>query len=168
MKKFLTIAIATLSMASAFILPAVAMPSEDVISINCQSAQYVLSQIEKTDAALRINRGRVYNEAINLLYAMNSRLSANKVSSPKLVEITSQFDDELTRFRELYNEYDDKLTSLIDMKCQEKPSDFYTQLEVVRESRNQLNDSAKTLDNLLNNYQTEFNDNVRPMLWKTN
>ena len=53
------------------------------------------------------------------------------------------------------------------MKCQEKPSDFYTQLEAVRESRNQLNDSAKTLDNLLNDYQTEFNDNVRPMLWKT-
>lgn len=141
--------------------PAKAVPSEELIRANCQSAQYILNQIEKTDAALRINRGRVYNEILDLFYAMNARLASNKISAPKLVEITSKFEDELTNFRADYNGYDDTLNQLVDMNCQEHPTDFYNRLKNVRWRRDQLNKRVLQLDKLLADYQNEFNQNVK-------
>lgn len=145
-------------------MPAMAAPSDDVIKINCRSAQSILSQMEKTDAALRINRGRVYNEIIDLLYAMNARLASNKISAPKLASLTSDFEGKLNDFRSNYNSYDDELNSLTSMKCQDKPADFYESLNKVRDSRTTLNSDIKELDKLLGDYQTEFNTNTRALI----
>ena len=142
-------------------VPAGAVPSDSVIRANCQSIQSVLSQIEKTDAALRINRGRIYNEVLDLFYAMNSRLASNKISAPELVSITSDFDSQLADFRNDYNDYDDDLNELIVAECQDDPGDFYSQLISVRDERAKLNDEIASLDQLVDDYWTEFNDNVR-------
>lgn len=161
MKRLLVVAFAMFGAWGLTVWPAVAAPSDDVIRANCQSVQSILNQIEKTDAALRINRGRVYNEILDLFYAMNARLAANKVSAPKLVSITSDFDQILTQFRDNYNEYDDALNDLIKSKCQDAPGEFYGNLDHVRTLRSGLNDKIQQLDQLLNDYQNEFNDNVR-------
>lgn len=146
------------------IVPAGAVPSDNVIRANCQSIQSVLSQIEKTDAALRINRGRIYNEVLDLFYAMNSRLASNKISAPELVSITSDFDSQLADFRNDYNDYDDDLNELIVAECQDDPGDFYSQLISVRDERAKLNDEIASLDQLVDDYWTEFNDNVRSVV----
>lgn len=146
------------------VVPAGAVPSDNVIRANCQSIQSVLSQIEKTDAALRINRGRIYNEVLDLFYAMNSRLASNKISAPELVSITSDFDSQLADFRNDYNDYDDDLNELIVAECQDDPGDFYSQLISVRDERAKLNDEIASLDQLVDDYWTEFNDNVRSVV----
>lgn len=146
------------------VVPAGAVPSDNVIRANCQSIQSVLSQIEKTDAALRINRGRIYNEVLDLFYAMNSRLASNKISAPELVSITSDFDSQLADFRNDYNDYDDDLNELIVAECQDDPGDFYNQLINVRDERAKLNDEIASLDQLVDDYWTEFNDNVRSVV----
>lgn len=146
------------------VVPAGAVPSDNVIRANCQSIQSVLSQIEKTDAALRINRGRIYNEVLDLFYAMNSRLASNKISAPELVSITSDFDSQLADFRNHYNDYDDDLNELIVAECQDDPGDFYSQLISVRDERAKLNDEIASLDQLVDDYWTEFNDNVRSVV----
>lgn len=146
------------------VVPAGAVPSDNVIRANCQSIQSVLSQIEKTDAALRINRGRIYNEVLDLFYAMNSRLASNKISAPELVSITSDFDSQLADFRDDYNDYDDDLNELIVAECQDDPGDFYNQLINVRDERAKLNDEIASLDQLVDDYWTEFNDNVRSVV----
>ena len=146
------------------VVPAGAVPSDNVIRANCQSIQSVLSQIEKTDAALRINRGRIYNEVLDLFYAMNSRLASNKISAPELVSITSDFDSQLADFRDDYNDYDDDLNELIVAECQDDPGDFYSQLISVRDERAKLNDEIASLDQLVDDYWTEFNDNVRSVV----
>lgn len=146
------------------VVPAGAVPSDNVIRANCQSIQSVLSQIEKTDAALRINRGRIYNEVLDLFYAMNSRLASNKISAPELVSITSDFDSQLADFRNDYNDYDDDLNELIVSECQDDPGDFYSQLINVRDERAKLNDEIASLDQLVDDYWTEFNDNVRSVV----
>lgn len=161
MKRLLVVVFAMFGAWGLTVWPVVAAPSDDVIRANCQSVQSILNQIEKTDAALRINRGRVYNEILDLFYAMNARLAANKVSAPKLVSITSDFDQILTQFRDNYNEYDDALNDLIKSKCQDAPGEFYGNLDYVRTLRSGLNDNIQQLDQLLNDYQNEFNDNVR-------
>ena len=131
------------------VVPAGAVPSDNVIRANCQSIQSVLSQIEKTDAALRI---------------MNSRLASNKISAPELVSITSDFDSQLADFRNDYNDYDDDLNELIVSECQDDPGDFYSQLISVRDERAKLNDEIASLDQLVDDYWTEFNDNVRSVV----
>lgn len=161
MKRLLVVVFAMFGAWGLTVWPVAAAPSDDVIRANCQSVQSILNQIEKTDAALRINRGRVYNEILDLFYAMNARLAANKVSAPKLVSITSDFDQILTQFRDNYNEYDDALNDLIKSKCQDAPGEFYSNLDHVRTLRSGLNDNIQQLDQLLNDYQNEFNNNVR-------
>ena len=161
MKRLLVVVFVMFGAWGLTVWPVVAAPSDDVIRANCQSVQSILNQIEKTDAALRINRGRVYNEILDLFYAMNARLAANKVSAPKLVSITSDFDQILTQFRDNYNEYDDALNDLIKSKCQDAPGEFYSNVDHVRTLRSGLNDNIQQLDQLLNDYQNEFNNNVR-------
>lgn len=134
-----------------------AAPSIEVIHTNCKSAQVVLNGLEKSDAALRINRGRVYSEVMTTFYTMNSRLSANRMSSPKLAEITTNFAKSLEKFRTDYNKYDDDLGSLISMDCQKSPLDFYDKLEKFRESRKNFNDNVQYLDQLILDYKSEFN-----------
>lgn len=134
-----------------------ATPSRDVIHTNCPAAQVVLNGLEKSDAALRINRGRVYNDVANLFYAMNSRLSTNKMSSPKLAEITTNFAKSLEKFRNGYNEYDDDLNDLIHMDCRKQPLEFYSKLETFRDKRKKFNDNVQYLDQLILDYKSEFN-----------
>ena len=161
MKKVATVALSLGLVLACVMRPVLATPSDEVLRANCQAVQTVMSQMEKTDAALRINRGRVYNEILDLFYAMNSRLAANKISAPGLASITEEFDQLLTEFRDLYNTYDDELNEMVDMKCQESPGGFYSQLNTVRSLRNDLNNNVRDLDQLLDDYKHEFDVNVR-------
>ena len=61
MKKTLTILLSLTVLAGCVATPALAVPSSEVVKANCRAVQSVLNQMEKADAALRINRGRVYN-----------------------------------------------------------------------------------------------------------
>ncbi len=138
-------------------LPVVAAPSQDVVKVSCTSAQSMLSQIEKTDAALRINRGRVYNELNDLFFAMNARVSVNRLSSTKLASITDDYSNELKDFRSLYSDYDGDLTNLVGMDCRSNPDDFYSSLTKLRDKRSKLKQSVDTLDKLFHDYVDEFN-----------
>lgn len=149
---------AILVAASSLALPAIAMPTEDTIKASCKTAQSQLNQVEKSDAALRINRGRVYNETLELFYAMNARLASNQIAAAELASITADFDSELTHFREDYNDYDDDMTDLIEMKCDKKPTDFYQKLEDVRDQRLGLDNRIKRLDELMSEYESSFKE----------
>lgn len=140
------------------VTPTLAVPSDDVIAANCVSAQSVLNQTEKVDAALRINRGRIYNEVLDLMYAMNARLASNRISATKLVSLTSKYDDGLASFRDDYNKYDDKLNSIAAVKCKDNPSDFYTKLSSARKEREALKSDVDALKKLQADYQAEFNN----------
>ncbi len=146
--------ITTLSLLMA--VPANAIPSDDAVRAGCLSAKSALSQTEKNDAVLRINRGRIYNEVSDLLYAMNARISNNRRSAPKLSQITEDFNDELSKFKDTYNKYDDKLVELTKSDCSNAPSDFYSGLVSVRQGRENLKDSVEKLDRLVEEYSDSF------------
>ena len=66
MRKLVLASLISAMVLGCVIQPALAVPSDEAIKAGCQSAQSILNQVEKADAALRINRGRVYNEVIDL------------------------------------------------------------------------------------------------------
>jgi len=138
-----------------------AMPNESAITANCRNAQSTLGQIEKSDVVLRINRGRSYNDTLELFFAMNARLSNNRIAAPHLAEITSDFNNKLTAFRNDYNSYDDLVTQITGMDCVAQPNDFYNQLNNLRAGRDKLASDVTNLNQLIDNYRNEFNSVVK-------
>ena len=132
------------------------MPDSSTITANCRVAQQLLSQIEKADAVSRINRGRTYNSTLDLLFAMNARLSSNRIAAPHLTELTSDFQNQLTTWRNNYDHYDDALAAAVDINCTAKPADFYNQLVNARDQRQTLNENVKNLNQTINDYKTEL------------
>ena len=159
MKKVLVSVLAAmyLVLVSSSPLLALEKSKEDVIRTNCRPVQSILNQLEKVDAALRINRGRLYNDVINLLYAMNARLANNHITAPKMVSTTSKIEQLVKQFREDYPTYDDNLTELIKMDCQKSPGLFYDRLVKFRQGRANLGHLVGKIDDLIREYSQQFN-----------
>ena len=128
-----------------------------IMMANCHAAQAVISQIEKADAVSRINRGRAYNNTLDLLFAMNARLSNNRIAAPRLIELTSDFETQLAAFRASYDRYDAELTRVIDINCAQKPTEFYDRLSNAREYRQTIADEIKQLNKIIDEYKSELN-----------
>jgi hypothetical protein len=156
-KKFSLVASITILVAGGFATPrALAMPDVTTIAANCVIAQSVLNQIEKTDTGSRINRGHDYNELLDLMFAMSARLSANKIAAPALTDLASQFGQNLTTFRTNYDHYGDALSDVVNIKCVNKPIDFYNKLETARSARSLLRQDVVTLNQNINDFYNQF------------
>lgn len=134
-------------------------PAEQQTRVTCPSIKKVFSELEKVDAALRINRGRVYNDSQELLLAMNARLTINKKPTLHLVRISDDFARHLQQFRDDYNEYDDKLSELLKTDCNQ-PVQFYKQIVHTRAKRIKLQQDIDSLDSLLKQYSKQLKDNL--------
>lgn len=123
------------------------------VSQTCVGAQSNLQRLGSSDTTTRINRGRDYDQVLKLFYLMNTRVASNNITEPKLAEITKNFEDELARFRENYNSYNDQLKSTVDFGCVNDPQGFYDSLDAARNRRANLNSNVVRLDNLIEEYQ---------------
>lgn len=142
-----------------------AAPSAEVIGSTCRVAQSTMGQVEKADLVFRHNGVRNYNSVLNLMFAMNSRLSSNKITAAKLSDITAKFELSLNTFRDDYNQYDDQLITAIQYDCTKDPSGFYNSLEIVRKSRAALRQNVIELDNYMNTYYDEFSKLATERKW---
>ncbi len=140
---------------------ALAMPDENIIRNNCLVAQSTLSQIEKADAVVRINRGHDYNEILGLMFAMNARLATNRITAPTLTTITDKFSREFDNFRDHYDVYDDTVSAAITLKCTDQPAEFYAQLERARTARAALRVDVDNLNTHMRDYYSSFDSLVK-------
>jgi hypothetical protein len=156
-KKFSLVASIVVLVAGSFATPrALAMPDVTTVAANCVIAQSILNQIEKTDTGLRINRGHDYNELLDLMFAMNARLAANKIAAPVLTDIASQFKQNLAIFRADYDHYSDALSDVVNIKCVNKPMDFYSKLETTRHARSLLRQDVAMLSQNIDDFYGQF------------
>ena len=157
MKKFSLIITTAVLITGGFAVPsAFGMPDISIIEANCVSAQSVLNQIQKADTGSRINRGYDYNEILNLMFAMNARLSVNKIAAPTLTDLASQLEHNLAKFRSDYDSYADTLSSVLNVKCTNRPLDFYSRLEIARTARETLSRDVAALDQNIKDYYDQF------------
>jgi hypothetical protein len=157
-KKFSLAAIVAVLIVGGFATArALAMPDVTAITTNCAMAQATLNQIEKADTGSRINRGHDYNELLDLMFAMNARLSANKIAAPDLTDIAADFKQNLATFRSNFDNYGDALSDAVDTKCADKPLDFYNKLETARAARAVLKQDVANLNQNIENYHNELN-----------
>ncbi len=128
----------------------------DAIRTNCVNAQIVLQQIQQNEKPTRINRGYLYESTLKLLENFNTRASTNKIDAPELTTITNEYKESLKTFSTLYTDYDESISTTINIDCRQNPALFHDSLVQTRQKRSDLNKRVRDLDLLLDRYQTSL------------
>ncbi len=124
-----------------------------VIRLNCTSALQGIRQVQETEAATRVNRGRAYERTLKLLTALNSRVALSKLDAPVLTSTTARVQQKVTNFQEHYLDYANKMDDVLGTKCADAPVTFYDKLTAARDARALIAQDIRDIDELLDQYQ---------------
>lgn len=123
----------------------------------CVENQAALNRLQTTDAFLRNDRGNLYRTiADKLMVPLNRRIASNSLDAGPLLTITSDYDDEYSRFFDAYVEYDNALTKLRSTDCDREPVAFYNALLDARDRRIKLSASNQAIRELIRQYGLAF------------
>jgi hypothetical protein len=133
--------------------PEIPQAKLDIIQQRCTSSQFSLQQIEKREAVSRINRGRAYDQMMRQISAMNSRFAYNKISSPDLIQLSSDLQTAVDKFRANYDHYDSDLTDAMRLDCKAKPADYYNLITQARDDRGSVGSQVDAINDLMQKYR---------------
>jgi hypothetical protein len=160
MKKFLVAALTIVSL-----LPftsAVYAATDDtrlrLISQNCSSLHTLLDQLQRRDLVARTNRGRAYEAQITQIDAFSQRLRNNNILSQPLDGPANNFKNAVDTFRTAYVQYDDHMTTLLQIDCRSKPEDFAAMLDQVRGLRDNVGAQVSRGEDSLATYRQALVD----------
>lgn len=142
------------------------LPEEHIQRIrqNCVTAQTALNQLHASDALLRVNRGKLYeNISTKLMAPLNSRIALNREEGLRLAATTLEYDRQIDIFRSDYINYERSMSNILEINCVDKPVEFYEGVQSTREMRQRLHGDTETLTMLLQAYKTEFEDFAKDM-----
>jgi hypothetical protein len=128
------------------------------IRVGCADALQGILQVQRTEAATRVNRGREYEALLRLVAAFNSRVVLNKIDAPVLTATTSRMQQRFAQFQQHYLDYADKMDATLDINCKEAPVTFYDNLTAAREARAQVANDVVEMNKLLDEYQQGLNE----------
>jgi hypothetical protein len=127
------------------------------IKANCIDAQASLTQLHTSDALLRVNRGRMYESiATKLMVPLNSRIAANQLDGKSLVDIYTTYEVKLAEFRATYQSYEQSMSDVLRMNCQNQPVSFYDKVNATSELRKKVHTSVVALHKAINDYKAAF------------
>lgn len=150
------VALAGGSLLTASVFAADVITDKQITTIRnqCNELQATLTQLHRSDALLRINRGQLYRTiADKLMTPLNERLASNDFDNAKEEALTKRFNDTYTDFYNDYKLYDQSLSAVIDIDCKKQPTQFYTALQDAREKRTAVAESSQTLTDLAIQYK---------------
>ena len=129
----------------------------ELISAYCTESRGHLERLHSADALQRVNLGQRYeNISTKLMAPLNSRIALAGHDGLEMAKTSVEFNQELTEFRKTYLKYDNQIDDIISMDCENNPVEFYRQLEAARQERQHLADNVGKLNQLILQYQTEF------------
>jgi hypothetical protein len=123
------------------------------IRVGCADALQGILQVQRTEAATRVNRGREYESLLRLVASFNSRVVLNKLDAPALTSTASRMQARFTEFQQHYLDYADNADATLDINCKEAPVTFYDSLTETREARARVAADVVEMDKLLAEYQ---------------
>jgi hypothetical protein len=125
----------------------------NTIKQQCSSSQFALQQIEKRDAVSRINRGRAYDQMLRQISAINSRFAYNKINAPDLLQLTTDLQASVDKFRANYDKYDTDISDALKVDCKTKPAEYYQLIVKARNDRTIVGDQVNVINDLMNQYR---------------
>lgn len=122
---------------------------------NCISAQVALQRIQRSDAATRVNRGQTYEVILTrLMSPFNGRLAFNRLDEAStFTTSTKKYEQAVDKFKQDYAEYEDLLSRVLRIKCQNQPVTFYDTLTEAREARAQVAKDIVEVAKILQEYR---------------
>lgn len=123
------------------------------IKAGCTDALRGILQVQKSEAATRVNRGREYETLLRLVSAFNSRVVINKLDAPVLTSATARIQMKFTNFQEHYLDYADKVDATLKVNCKQAPVTFYDKLTAARGARGLVAADVTDINGLLDEYQ---------------
>lgn len=137
------------------------------VRTRCVEVQGALTRIRANDGLRRVNLGQQYETiSTRLMAPFNSRVALNKLDGVELTKTTVDFNKQLDVFREKYRVYEQDISSVIDMKCQDQPVSFYDGVMKARSERAAVKESVEKLNGLLAEYNAKFEDLAKIALSK--
>ena len=131
----------------------------------CVTVQSLLSRLRANDGLRRVNLGQQYETiSARLMAPLNSRIALNKLDGVELTKTTVAYNEQLDVFRERYRIYEQDITTVIDMKCQDQPVSFYDAVLNAREERMKVKQATDQLNALLAQYNTQFEEFAKATL----
>lgn len=129
------------------------------IKANCLAIKNGLTQLQASDALLRVNRGQMY-EALGskLMNNFNTRLANNSFDARGLQVVSGNYQTALGDFRSDYQAYERKLSSLIKIDCRQEPAAFHVAVEETRALRTEVHEDVQRLHQLIDDYRSAVND----------
>ena len=135
----------------------------EVIRANCLSAQSTMLQLQRSEAATRVNRGRAYESISKIMTSLNSRVALKKLSGPGLTSATAEMQKRFNSFKDDYSAYEDSLNTIVKLPCGEQPVTFYDSLTNARDLRAKVAADVDGINETLDSYQNSIN-NLRDSL----
>lgn len=127
------------------------------IRANCGSAKTTLARIHASDALLRVNRGQLYESVSTKLMAnLNSRIALNRLEGAELIQIASDYERQLQKFRIDYQAYEQQFSQLLRIDCDKQPVQFYDTVASVRDKRAAVRDDVSGLNDEMKVYLEAF------------
>jgi len=127
------------------------------IRMRCVENQAVLNRLQTTDVFLRNDRGNLYRTISDkLMVPLNRRIAANSLDAGPLLKITSDYNEEYSRFFDAYVVYDNSLSKLRSINCDREPVAFYNALLDTRDKRAKLAASNQAIRELIRQYGLAF------------
>lgn len=125
----------------------------ELIRDSCVSTKNTLNQLHSSDALLRVNRGQTYESiSTKLMERFNSRIASNNLNNVSLLSITNSYGTMLDSFRADYINYEEKLTSAINIDCTKQPVAFYDAIAQARIGRDQIHIDVLKLNQFIDQY----------------
>lgn len=129
------------------------------IKTNCVATQSTLGRLHANDALTRVNLGQQYEViATRLMAPMNSRIALNKLDGLELTRTAIDYKKQTEEFSKNYTQYEQTLSGVLDMKCQDQPVAFYDGVSLARERRQVVRNSVIKLESLTKQYADQFSD----------
>lgn len=129
----------------------------ELMSRYCTEARGHLERLHYSDALLRVNLGQRYeNISKRLMAPMNSRIALAGEDGVAMSETTVDFNEELAEFRSNYQSYDTDVDDVMGINCREQPVQFYQEIQVARQKREQVNNNVQELSKLIKQYRSQF------------
>lgn len=124
---------------------------------NCVQAQSSLIQLHATDALLRVNRGEIYESiSTKLMEPLDSRAAINSLDATQLVSIATMYDQQLTTFRDDYQQYEQTMSKTLKIDCKNQPVEFYDSVTDTRNKRLTVHNDTVNLQATIQSYKTDF------------
>ena len=130
-----------------------------LIKLNCLSTKETLNRIHASDALLRVNMGQIYESiSTKLMAGFDGRVVGNNLNGVELVDVSSDYESTLNKFRADYIKYEENLSSALAIDCSKQPVSFYDSVASARLKRKQVNVDVKELNRLINLYEEAVNN----------